>query len=422
MLARSVDVVVLGGGTGGYVAAIRAAQLGKQVVIVEKEKLGGTCLHRGCIPSKTLLRSAEVNRTIHESSTYGVLASPLGIDWKAVMARKQAVIEPLHRGIQTLMKQNKIEVVYGNGRIMGASIFSPRSGVVSVDRENGESDILIPGQLVIATGSRPRQVDALPIDGKVIVTSDEALEMDSLPESIVIVGGGVIGVEWASMMIDFGVNVTLVEMSDRLIPQEDVDISKRLRASLTSRGVTIYTSVAVEAATLEKNASNQSDFALLSLKSLNEETVPETIQASCVMVCVGRVPNVDGIGLENTDVKVERGAIVVNANQQTSETHIYAIGDVTGGMQLAHVASHQGMIAAEHGAGLKPIPMHELVVPRCVYSHPEIAAVGFTEVEAKKKKSTSTSYVFRCKRLVGHMFWVNRMVGSKQSSIKIVRN
>lgn len=384
-MARTADVVVLGGGTGGYMAAIRAAQLGKKVIVVEKERLGGTCLHRGCIPSKALLKSAEVRRMVKSANTYGVQAELGGFDLPQAMKRKQEVVETLHSGILTLMKKHKIEVVYGEGRIMGASIFSPRSGVVSVQLPDGNLDTVVPQQLVIATGSRPRQLADMPADGRFIFTSDEVLQLESLPDSVVIIGGGVIGVEWASMFTDFGVDVTLIEMGPRLIPQEDHEMAKRMREGLTARGVTVLTDAAVTSHQIDEPANAVRLHIRRKLEAEDGTVSEENVDAaaSMVLVSVGRVPNTEGIGLENTDVKLHNGAIVVNAYMQTNEPHIYAIGDVTGGWQLAHVASHQGIIAAEHGAGHQPVTMDELHVPRCIYSYPEMAAVGISEKQAR---------------------------------------
>lgn len=223
---NQTDVVILGGGTGGYVAAIRAAQLGKSVVIVEKDKLGGTCLHRGCIPSKALLRSAEVLATMKKSETYGIKTSGVELDFGLVQKRKEAIVEQLHKGVQYLMKKNKIQVVNGTGRLMGASIFSPRSGSVSVEKPDGEIEVFVPKQLILATGSRPKTLPGIELDGKYILSSDDALKMKQLPKSILIIGGGVIGVEWASMLNDFGVEVTLIEAAPRLVSTEDADISR----------------------------------------------------------------------------------------------------------------------------------------------------------------------------------------------------
>jgi dihydrolipoamide dehydrogenase len=207
------DIVVLGGGTGGYIAAIRAAQLGKKVAVVEKDKLGGTCLHRGCIPSKALLRSAEVFATMKNSEDYGISTTSVELNVPGVMSRKQRIVDQLHQGVQFLMKKNKIDIYYGNGRIIGPSIFSPRSGAVSVEKADGEIDMLLSQNLIIATGSKPRSLPGLPVDGEFVLTSEEALNLDKLPKSILIIGGGVIGVEWASMLSDFGVEVTIVEVA-----------------------------------------------------------------------------------------------------------------------------------------------------------------------------------------------------------------
>ncbi|WP_020429633.1 FAD-dependent oxidoreductase, partial [Paenibacillus riograndensis] len=214
----SCDVAILGGGTGGYVAAIRAAQLGKSVVVIEMDKLGGTCLHRGCIPSKSLLRSAEVYAEIQESESYGIETAGVQLVFPKVQARKEAVVEQLHQGVQFLMRKNKIQVLKGKGRIIGPSIFSPRSGAVAVELENGEMETVVSGNLIVATGSRPRVLPGLKPDGKVILSSEEALTLEELPASIIIVGGGVIGVEWASMLADFGVQVTVVEAAGQLLP------------------------------------------------------------------------------------------------------------------------------------------------------------------------------------------------------------
>ncbi|WP_040932619.1 FAD-dependent oxidoreductase, partial [Paenibacillus larvae] len=233
---NQTDVVILGGGTGGYVAAIRAAQLGKSVVIVEKDKLGGTCLHRGCIPSKALLRSAEVLATMKKSEIYGIKTSGVELDFGLVQKRKEAIVEQLHKGVQYLMKKNKIQVVNGTGRLMGASIFSPRSGSVSVEKPDGEIEVFVPKQLILATGSRPKTLPGIELDGKYILSSDDALKMKQLPKSILIIGGGVIGVEWASMLNDFGVEVTLIEAAPRLVSTEDADISREFERLLKKRG------------------------------------------------------------------------------------------------------------------------------------------------------------------------------------------
>src|SRR5690606_26410131 len=232
-LAQEYDLVILGGGTGGYVAAIRASQLGLKTAIVEKDKIGGTCLHKGCIPSKALLRSAEVYSLTKRSDEFGVVTNTTTLDFAKVQSRKTAIVEKLYQGVQYLMKQGKIDIYNGFGRILGPSIFSPVPGTISVELEDGqENEMLIPKKVIIATGSKPRSLPGLHIDGSTVITSDEALEMENLPKSMLIVGGGVIGIEWASMLADFGVDVTVVEYANRIIPTEDVEISKELERLL----------------------------------------------------------------------------------------------------------------------------------------------------------------------------------------------
>ncbi|ALA42812.1 MULTISPECIES: dihydrolipoyl dehydrogenase [Paenibacillus] len=372
------DVAILGGGTGGYVAAIRAAQLGKEVVIIEKDKLGGTCLHRGCIPSKALLRSAEVYATIKESAQYGIETSGAQLVFPKVQERKEAVVEQLHQGVQFLMRKNKITVLSGKGRVIGPSIFSPKSGAVAVELEDGEMETIVPTHLIIATGSRPRVLSGLEPDGEFILSSDEALTMEELPASLIIVGGGVIGVEWASMLNDFGVEVTVVEAANRLIPTEDEDVSREMQRLLTKRGVKVLTGSQVLAKTYGKDEEGVQ----IEVQK-GEET--ETLSASKLLISVGRQANVENIGLENTDIRVERGFISVNEHLQTNEPHIYAIGDCIGGLQLAHAASHEGLQAVHHMAGeeFHSVPNH--LIPRCIYTRPEAASVGLTEQEARER-------------------------------------
>ncbi|MGG1185843.1 dihydrolipoyl dehydrogenase [Bacillus subtilis] len=376
-MATEYDVVILGGGTGGYVAAIRAAQLGLKTAVVEKEKLGGTCLHKGCIPSKALLRSAEVYRTAREADQFGVETAGVSLNFEKVQQRKQAVVDKLAAGVNHLMKKGKIDVYTGYGRILGPSIFSPLPGTISVERGNGEeNDMLIPKQVIIATGSRPRMLPGLEADGKSVLTSDEALQMEELPQSIIIVGGGVIGIEWASMLHDFGVKVTVIEYADRILPTEDLEISKEMESLLKKKGIQFITGAKVLPDTVTKTSDD------ISIQAEKDgETV--TYSAEKMLVSIGRQANIEGIGLENTDIVTENGMISVNESCQTKESHIYAIGDVIGGLQLAHVASHEGIIAVEHFAGLNPHPLDPTLVPKCIYSSPEAASVGLTEDEAK---------------------------------------
>ncbi|MBM7651548.1 dihydrolipoyl dehydrogenase [Neobacillus cucumis] len=376
-MAQEYDLVILGGGTGGYVAAIRASQLGLKTAIVEKEKLGGTCLHKGCIPSKALLRSAEVFATTKQGAEFGVITGDVSLDFGKVQARKNKIIDQLHKGVQHLMKQGKIDVYEGIGRILGPSIFSPIPGTISVEMNNGtENEMLIPKNVIVSTGSRPRTLPGLEIDGKFVLSSDEALQLSALPKSIIIVGGGVIGIEWASMLSDFGVEVTVIEFADRIIPTEDKEISKEMQRVMKKKGINLITSAKVLPETIIKDQEVHI--------SAEVKGVLKQFKAEKLLVSVGRQANIEGIGLENTEIQIEKGFIVTNDFYQTKESHIYAIGDVIGGLQLAHVASHEGILAVEHIAGGKPSPMDYRLVSRCIYSNPEVSSVGITEEQARE--------------------------------------
>ncbi|WLR60447.1 dihydrolipoyl dehydrogenase [Guptibacillus hwajinpoensis] len=377
-MAEEYDLVIMGGGTGGYVAAIRASQLGLKTAIVEKRELGGTCLHRGCIPSKALLRSAEVYATAKHGEEFGVMAKEIALDFKKVQERKQGIVDQLHKGVQHLMKQGKIDVFEGFGRILGPSIFSPMPGTVSVEMNNGEENaMLIPKNVIVATGSKPRTLPGLEVDGEYVMTSDEALRMESLPASIIIVGGGVIGIEWASMLIDFGVDVTVLEYADRIVPTEDKDISKEAHKLMKKKGIKLFTGAKVmgDSLTIDNGVSIEAE----------HEGETKTFTADKMLVSVGREANVKNIGLENTTIEVDKGVIQTNEFYQTKESHIYAIGDVIGGMQLAHVASHEGITAVEHLADQNPEPIDYTMVSSCIYSSPEMASVGLTEDQAKEE-------------------------------------
>ncbi|MBQ4897248.1 dihydrolipoyl dehydrogenase [Paenibacillus sp. Marseille-P2973] len=374
----SCDVAVLGGGTGGYIAAIRAAQLGKEVVIIEQDKLGGTCLHRGCIPSKALLRSAELYAQMKDSASFGIETSGVTLVFPKVQERKQGIVDQLHKGVQYLMRKNKIQVLQGKGRVIGPSIFSPKSGAVAVELSDGEMETVVPANLIIATGSRPRFLPGLIPDGKHILSSDEALSMEELPESMLIVGGGVIGVEWASLLNDFGVQVTVVEAADQLLPAEDEEVARELQKQLQKRGVTVMTGVKV----LTDSYEVKDGLVHISAQRGDDVTI---LQGDKLLVSVGRQANVENIGLENTDIGLQQGFIRVNEHMQTTEPHIYAIGDCIGGLQLAHAASHEGLVAVNHLAGEASHAYEAYQVPRCVYTRPEVASVGITEKEAKQQ-------------------------------------
>ncbi|BBP90592.1 dihydrolipoyl dehydrogenase [Bacillus safensis] len=379
-MATEYDLVILGGGTGGYVAAIRASQLGLKNSSCRKKK--SSAEHVFIKAASRLKRCSEVQKFIKPSNAQLILVlrqEALPCNLPMCRKEKTEIVEKLAGGVKHLMKQGKIDVYEGIGRILGPSIFSPMPGTVSVEMANGEeNEMLIPKQVIIATGSRPRVLPGLEADGTHILTSDDALELPELPQSMLIVGGGVIGIEWASMLNDFGVNVTVLEFADRILPTEDHDISKEMEKLLSKKGITFVTNAKVLPDSVEKQEN------LVTIQAEKDGDI-QTFEAEKLLLSVGRVPNIEGIGLENTDIQTEKQGIVVNEHYQTKESHIYAIGDVIGGLQLAHVASHEGMIAVEHMAGKDPKPLDETLVSKCVYSHPETASVGLTEQTAKSR-------------------------------------
>lgn len=376
-MSHEYDLVILGGGTGGYVAAIRASQLGLKTAIVEKEQLGGTCLHKGCIPSKALLRSAEVYRQTINAKIFGVEAPDVKLNFSEVQNRKASIVEQLHNGVKALVKKGKIDVYYGTGRILGPSIFSPMPGTISVEMAGQENEMLLPKNVIIATGSKPRNLNGINVDGQTILSSDHALELDALPTSIIIVGGGVIGIEWASMLVDFGVKVTVIEYGDRILPTEDAEVSNEMEKHLVKRGVEVIKNAKILPESIELQDGIKISTAI------NGEN--HSFFAEKLLVAVGRVGNIEGIGLDNTEIECESDFIKVNEAYQTKEKHIYAIGDVIGGMQLAHIASHEGIAAVEHITGGEKKKIDYTNIARCIYSYPEAASIGLTEEQARDK-------------------------------------
>ena len=383
-MAREFDVVVIGGGPGGYVAAIKAAQAGKSVAVVEANQLGGTCLHRGCIPTKALLKAASVYQTAKHGSDYGVETGDVTFNLEKVQQFKRELVTGLEKGIIHLMKQGKIDVFHGKASILGPSIFSPQPGTVAIEDEAGESELILPNQLIIATGSIPRELPGLPFDHDRIMNSDDLLNVETLPTSIAIVGGGVIGVEWASMLIDLDVDVTLIEVGNRLLPLEDQAVSREVERLLKKRGVKVKKNVTIDP---EQTRVTADAVELL----LGEEQV--TVER--VLVSVGRIANIEHLGLQNTSIVVENGVIQVDSQYRTKERHIFAIGDCIGKLQLAHVASAEGVKAVETILGLEPTPLDYALIPRCVYGVPEVASVGLTEEAAKELGHTVKTGTYR---------------------------
>ncbi|MDY0405629.1 dihydrolipoyl dehydrogenase [Virgibacillus sp. 179-BFC.A HS] len=407
-MATEYDLAVLGGGTGGYVAAIRASQLGMRVAVIEKSKLGGTCLHKGCIPSKALLQSAQVYRQTKQAATFGVNTNDVTLDYERILARKDNIVQTLHRGVQGLMKKGKIDVYAGHGRILGPSIFSPVAGTVSIEHDNDEENtMIVPKNVLIATGSVPNSLPNLAIDGEFVLSSDDALRMQKLPESMIIVGGGVIGIEWASMLCDFGVKVTVMEYLDTILPTEDASVSKEMEKQLTKRGVQFIKGAKVLAESLEI----ENGVTISAEVSGNVEQ----FSAEKLLVSVGRKANTNNIGLENTDIELDHGYIQTNDYYQTKESHIYAIGDCIGNMQLAHVASHEAITAVEHMADLHPDPLDYEKIPACIYSFPEAASVGLTE-----KQATDKGYDIKIGRFGFQAIGKALVAGETEGFVKII--
>ncbi len=365
MADQDYDLIVIGGGPGGYVAAIRGAQLGLKTAVVEREHLGGICLNWGCIPTKALLRSSEIFHMMHNLKDYGLSADNLKFDVSAIVKRSRGVAKQLSQGVQHLLRKNKVDVVMGAAKLDGA-------GKVVVDGEK----TLTAKHVVIATGARARSLPGLEADGDRVWTYREAMVPETMPKSLLVVGSGAIGVEFASFYNDLGAEVTVVEIVDRVLPVEDADISAMARKAFEKQGMRILTGAKV--ASLDRKADGVS--AVVETKDGNE-----TIEAERVIMAVGIIGNTEDIGLDTTKVKVDRGHIETNEWSETAEPGVYAIGDVTGPPWLAHKASHEGVICVEKIAGVEGVhPLDKSKIPGCTYARPQVASVGMTEAAAKE--------------------------------------
>jgi dihydrolipoamide dehydrogenase len=370
-MSTSYDVIVIGSGPGGYVTAIRAAQLGMKVAIVERDRLGGICLNWGCIPTKALLRSAEVYRNAQHAKEYGLSIEGLKFDHEVVVKRSRGVAGRMEKGVQFLMKKNKIEVIEGEARLEKGSA-APKV-VVKKDGKDASYDAK---HVILATGARAREIPAagLKSDGKRIWTYRDAMTPPEWPESLLVFGSGAIGIEFASFYAAFGVKVTVVELLDRVLPVEDEEISAFAKKRYEKEGLTIRTST--EAKSLKATAKGVE--AVVSSKGKQE-----TLTASHAIVAVGITGNIENLGLEGLGVKADRGHIVTDGYGKTNVAGLYAIGDVTGAPWLAHKASHEGIICIEAIAGKKPHAMIKERIPGCTYSHPQVASIGLTEAKAR---------------------------------------
>jgi dihydrolipoamide dehydrogenase len=400
-LAEQFDVTVIGSGPGGYVAAIRAGQLGLKVAIVEKDKrLGGTCTLRGCIPTKQLLMSAHIYEQMQHAADFGVQASAIHLAFADVQKRKEKVVMKNSKGIEFLMKKNKCTVFKGSGRLA-------LPGKVEVTDEGGSKQTIRTKNIIIATGSVVRPIPGFDTDGKQVVNSDHILELTRVPKSLIVMGCGAVGVEFASVYSRFGAETTIVELLPTLVPLEDEEVSAELARSFRKCG--LKSQVDTKLDKMEKSDKG----VVVSGKTSKGEDV--RLEAEMLLVAVGRMPFTAGLGLEKTKIKVERGFIQVDEYQQTAERGVYAIGDVIPTPLLAHLASKEGIVAVEHLAGKNPQPINLRLVPNCTYCDPEIGSVGLTEAKAREK-----GYEVKVGKFPFSASGKARIIGEEEGFAKIV--
>ncbi len=368
-MSNETDLVILGGGSGGYAAALRARQLGLTVTLVERDRLGGTCLHQGCIPTKALLHAAELADAARAGAAHGILTTFEGVDLDTVNAYKDGVVRRLHKGLQALVQSSGTTLVQGEGRLVG-----PTTVEVAGQRHTGTN-------LVLATGSRPRTLPGIELDDRVM-TSEQALQLTEVPERVVIIGGSVIGVEFASVWRSFGSEVTLVEGLPSLVPLEDPAIGKQLERAFRKRGIGFRTGVMVQDV-----ESSDSD-ATVTLEGM------ELLAADVVLVAIGRGPSTAGLGFEDHGIELDHGWVVVDDRLRASAPGVYAVGDLVPGLQLAHRGFAHGIFVAEEIAGLSPHPIEDAAIPRVTYCDPEIASVGLTEPQAREAYGNVDTYEY----------------------------
>jgi dihydrolipoamide dehydrogenase len=360
------DLVVVGAGPGGYTAAIRGAQLGMSVALIEKDSLGGVCTNWGCVPSKAILHSAEVINLFKEAPELGIGYDNLRLDLAVAIDRSRTVVDTMVSGIDTLLKQNKVTLIKGTAKLTAATAVTVSPGGEKVSGKN----------LILATGGVSRSIPGIPIDGDRVLTSREALDLREMPQSVVIVGGGPIGVEFAYFWRSFGANVTIVELLDRILPNEDEDVSHALERAFRAQGIELRTGTGVEGVEVGEGGV---------MVKVARGAEKETISGDRVLIGVGFGPNTDGLGLNDIGVTLERGFVKIDDVCKTNLPGLWAIGDVTGRLLLAHVATAQGVTAVETMAGLQPPPLDYVRMPRAVYCQPQVASLGLTETQAREK-------------------------------------
>lgn len=370
MSETDFDLVVIGGGPGGYVAAIRACQLGMKVALVEETHLGGVCLNWGCIPTKTLLRTSEINYLLGHLQDFGLSARNISFDLEKIVKRSRNIAEKLQKGVEHLLNKNKVSIFYGKGKL-GAK------GIVFIEKNDKKIIELGTTNIILATGARARTLTGMEPDGKLIWTYREAMVPDFMPESLLVVGSGAIGMEFASFYNDLGVEVTVVEVKNQILPEEDNEISDFARKSFENQGMNIFTEANITALRRAKNN--------VTAEIMLKNGAKKKLLIDRAILAVGIVGNIEDIGIENTKIKVENSHVITNEWGETGEQGVYAIGDLTGAPWLAHKASHEGIICVEHIAGISPKKLQKLNIPGCTYCRPQIASVGLTELKAKEQ-------------------------------------
>ena len=363
------DVAIIGGGPGGYVAAIRAGQLGLKACVIEREALGGVCLNWGCIPSKALLKNAEIVSYVHRADQFGLSFESFHADYSVAMKRSRQVVDRMTRGVDFLLRKNNVDSIAGTGRLAAAN-------AIDVTDANGQVSRINSRNVIIATGARPRSIPPLPVDGERIITSRESIVAEDVPGSIAIIGGGAIGVEFAYIYKMYGADVTVIELLPHLVPNEDEEISQQLERAFSRHGIKLQTGAGVT------NAEADSSGVTL---TIYKDGVSETARYDKVLVAIGVLPNTEDLGLESLGVATERGYISIDDRMATNVPGIYAVGDVTGKLALAHVASAQGVTAIEAIAGGETQPLNYTFMPRATYCHPQVASFGLTEAQAREQ-------------------------------------